>query len=253
MKVQFASDLHLEFRENEAFVSKAPFKAVGEVFVLAGDTFLLNDIAIFQRNPFFDWCADNFRETFLIPGNHEYYYDDIATYPPSWEIQLRDNVTICENKMKSVDDTDFILTTLWSHIPNSHQQALSFGLNDFRLIRNGEKPLTCKDFNNLHNRDLDFLLDAAKRNNAKKKVVITHHVPSRLLVAPEYANSILESGFMVDLTNYIASSGVDLWIYGHSHRNINRIIGNTLVVSNQIGYVRNGEHESFSGEMMIDL
>ena len=47
------------------------------------------------------------------------------------------------------------------------------------------------------------------------------------------------------------SSRIDYWIYGHSHRNIDRIIGNTQCVSNQLGYVNHGESESFDSKKCI--
>ncbi len=36
---------------------------------------------------------------------------------------------------------------------------------------------------------------------------------------------------------FIAYSNIDYWIYGHSHWNIDRVIGNTKCVSNQLGYL----------------
>lgn len=47
------------------------------------------------------------------------------------------------------------------------------------------------------------------------------HVPSYELVSPDF----------------IAYSNIDYWIYRHSHRNIDRVIGNTKCVSNQLGYL----------------
>ena len=37
-------------------------------------------------------------------------------------------------------------------------------------------------------------------------------------------------------------SRIDAWIYGHSHTNIDTEIGNTKVISNQMGYVFENEH-----------
>ena len=68
MDVQFASDLHLELNDNAAFIARNPFKVKGDVLVLAGDTFLLREFDVYKKHRFFDWCADNFRVTFLIPG-----------------------------------------------------------------------------------------------------------------------------------------------------------------------------------------
>ena len=254
MKVQYASDLHLEFRDNAVLIARNPFKAEGDVLVLAGDTFPLIDFESYKKHRFFDWCADSFSETFLIAGNHEYYHNDIGMYPDAWELHLRDNVTMIENGSIVVDDTEFILSTLWSHIPMSKWLTIKSGLSDFTFIKHTGKPFTATTYNSLHKRDLDFIKAAVSASKAKHRVVVTHHVPSRLLVAPEFQNSSLESGFTVDLTDYIEFSGIDLWVYGHSHRSIERVIGNTRMASNQIGYVVYGEQrKQFSGERFVDL
>lgn len=254
MKVQYASDLHIEFYDNSVFLARGPFKVAGDVLVLAGDTLPLNEIDSYKRHRFFDWCADNFRETLLIPGNHEYYQDDVANYPEAWEKKLRPNVTMCENRSVVVDDTEFILSTLWSHIPMADWLKLKKGMSDFTLIKASGKPFTATTYNALHKRDLAFIQKAVSGSRAAHKVVVTHHVPSPLVVSPEFRGSSLESGFTVDLTDYIETSGVDLWVYGHSHRSIDRLIGKTWVVSNQVGYVAYGEYgKNFSGDRFVDL
>lgn len=244
----------MEFYDNSVFLARGPFKATGDVLVLAGDTLPLRELDTIGRHRFFDWCADNYRETLLVPGNHEYYRDDVSKYPDSWERKLRPNVTMCENRSVLIDETEFILSTLWSHIPMARWLTLKKGMSDFSLIKYEGKPLTATTYNMLHERDLSFIKKAVSESKAPRRVVVTHHVPSRLLVSPEFRGSSLESGFTVDLTDYIESSGVDLWVYGHSHRSIDRLIGRTRVVSNQIGYVAYGEYgKNFSGDRFVDL
>lgn len=254
MKVQYASDLHMEFYDNSVFLARGPFKVAGDILVLAGDTLPLIEFESYQRHRFFDWCADNFKETFLIPGNHEYYHNDIGMYPDAWSLHLRDNVTMYENGSVVVGDTEFILSTLWSHIPMSKWLTLKKGMSDFTLIKHNGKPFTATTYNELHKRDMDFIKAAVSASKAEHKVVVTHHVPSSLLVAPEFKHSSLESGFTIDLTDYIASSEIDLWVYGHSHRSIETVIGNTRMASNQIGYVAYRESgKNFSGDRAVDL
>lgn len=53
--------------------------------------------------------------------------------------------------------------------------------------------------------------------------------------------------------NYIKSSQISYWIYGHSHRNINKQIGNTQCVSNQLGYVFHNEHLTFNPSKIIEI
>lgn len=61
--------------------------------------------------------------------------------------------------------------------------------------------------------------------------------------------------FTVELGNYIADSGIDYWIYGHSHRNIDAKIGNTQILSNQFGYLSHSEpqHNGFDPKRCITI
>ena len=52
--------------------------------------------------------------------------------------------------------------------------------------------------------------------------------------------------FAVELHDLILESGIDACVYGHHHRNIPAFsIGKTRMLTNQLGYVRYGEHAGF--------
>ena len=65
----------------------------------------------------------------------------------------------------------------------------------------------------------------------------------------------INGAFTVELGNFIADSQINYWIYGHSHRNIKAQIGDTLIVSNQLGYISHGEHltNGFNPSAMIEV
>jgi len=44
MKIQYASDLHLEFSDNWSYLKKNPIKVVGDILVLVGDIGYLGDM-----------------------------------------------------------------------------------------------------------------------------------------------------------------------------------------------------------------
>jgi hypothetical protein len=46
MKIQYASDLHLEFKTKNDFLEANPFPPIGDYLVLAGDITYFNDILI---------------------------------------------------------------------------------------------------------------------------------------------------------------------------------------------------------------
>ena len=66
------------------------------------------------------------------------------------------------------------------------------------------------------------------------------------MLHPQFQGSHANGAFTVELEDYIANSGIDYWIYGHSHTNIDATIGRTQCLSNQLGYVFANEHQDFS-------
>ena len=254
MTIQYASDLHLEMSANRRYMQNIPFEAMGDVLVLAGDIGYLCD-----RTPpcpkFWEWASANYREVLLVPGNHEFYGNgDVLAYGDSWSREILPNVHYHQNKLVRIDDTDFILSTLWSHISPQDEHFVSRGMNDFWQILYGGRRFTTDDFNAEHQKCLAFIKQSVSESDAKHIVVVTHHLPTLEVVAPQHKGSLLNSAFATELGDFIANSRIDVWIYGHSHANIDAIIGNTRIVSNQMGYVYYGEHlQDFKGDKFIEL
>ena len=116
MKIQYASDIHLELSDNSRFIKSMPFEVVGDVLVFAGDTGYLRDWTL-PNLKFWKWASANYREVLLVPGNHEFYGNgDVQAYGDCWNREILPNVHYHQNKVVRIDDTDFILSTLWSHI-----------------------------------------------------------------------------------------------------------------------------------------
>jgi predicted phosphodiesterase len=129
------------------------------------------------------------------------------------------------------------------------------GMNDFQQIMYEGRRFTTDDFNLEHEKCLAFLKKAVQESTAKHIVVVTHHLPTLSVVAAQHRGSILNSAFATELGNFIADSRIDVWIYGHSHTNIDTTIGNTRIVCNQFGYVDYSEHlkNGFDPDKIIEL
>jgi len=251
MRIQYASDLHLEFSANSAYLSEHPLDVAGDILVLAGDIAYLGDDS-YNCHPFWDWASENYDQVLVVSGNHEFYnYYDLSCLGEGLVKEIRENVHLYYNSIVKIGELDLILSTLWSHIDKQDAPYTERCVNDFHRIRYGKNILTYKDFNREHERCIKFIKKAVQDSTAKHKIVVTHHVPSFQLCAPEFEGSSLNGAFTIELEDYIKDSGIDYWIYGHSHRNIDKKIGNTHCLSNQLGYVFAGEHLTFSSNASI--
>ena len=254
MKIQYASDLHLELTPNARYIRSNPLDVTGEVLVLAGDICNLMG-ATLPCNEFCEWASANYREVLIVPGNHEYYQNyDILANGDSWSREILPNVHYHQNKVVRIDNVDFILSTLWSHIRPEDEFVVEQGMYDFRQILYNGRRFTPADFNVEHEKCLDFIKRSVAESTAERIVVVTHHLPTMAVVAPEHKSSLLNSAFATELGNFIADSRIDAWIFGHSHANIDATIGNTRLVCNQLGYVYYRENlGGFDGGKFIEV
>jgi len=242
MKFQYISDLHLEFPENTKWIAEHPLEVVGDVLLVAGDSGYINT-ADYMRHPFWKWASEHYQKVIIALGNHEFYhYADIADFPDGTVGEIYPNVHYYYNSVVTIGEVDIIISTLWAHIDSDKMYYTEHGVNDFYRIMYHEHRLNAVDFNEEHERCLQFVKQAVANSKAKTKIVMTHHVPSNLCTAKEFQGSMINGSFTVELGNYIANTDIDYWVYGHSHRNIEAQIGNARIVSNQLGYVSHGEY-----------
>lgn len=242
MKIQYMSDLHLELCDNSRYVKNEIFPVTGDILVLAGDTMYLKNPAPAQM-VFWKWASNCFQDVILVPGNHEYYGGgEVMSRGLQWNMMFMANVGYYQNQVKRMGDTDLILSTLWSYVSPEEEYFVQRGLNDFYQTRYEGHRLTVAKYNELHRYCLDFIKKSVAESTADKIVVVTHHLPTKLVVAPEHKGSNINSAFSTELGDFIADSRINAWIYGHSHTNIDAVIGNTKIVSNQMGYIFHDEH-----------
>ncbi len=254
MRVQYASDLHLEFGENSRWLKEHPLIPSADILVLAGDIGYLGDDN-YISHPFWNRVSEDFNQVIVVPGNHELYkFFDINELRNGWQLEIRHNVRVCYNSVIALnEETDLIASTLWAHISPSEEYLTERCVSDFKRIRNGEFRLSAQRFNEEHEVCRNFIEKAVSESNAERIVVATHHVPSFALMAEEFKDSSINGAFTVELAGMIAESRINCWIYGHSHRNIDKMIGSTRCVSNQLGYVFQNEHNTFRRDAVTEI
>ncbi len=252
MTVQYASDLHLEFPENKEFLTANPLKPMGDVLLLAGD--IVPFAVLDKHKDFFRYVSDHFESVYWIPGNHEYYYSDIATKSGTLNEKIRSNVFLVNNISMIHDNVKFIFSTLWSKIRTAYQWDIEHGMSDFHVIKYNGYRFSADKFNLLHEECLNFVQHELNNKTTAKSVVVTHHVPTFLNYPEKYRTDVLSDAFAVELFDLIETSGPDYWIYGHNHNSQPDFkIGKTHLLTNQLGYVKYDEHQLFSTKRTFQL
>jgi predicted phosphohydrolase len=252
MKIQYCSDLHLEFDANRDYLDQHPISPFGDILILAGD--IVPFSAIKRANYFFDKVSELFDSVYWVPGNHEYYHGDMAGHTGSFIKSIRPNVHLVNNQVIESGEIRIICSTMWTKISALNSYRITSSMNDFRVIDAGIHILNADDYNSLYTENLSFLTNELSKNFNGKTIVATHHVPTFINYPAEYMGSVLNEAFAVELSELIHETKPDYWIFGHHHRNIEPfVIGETRLLTNQLGYLQSGEHVGFDTSKVIEL
>lgn len=246
MKIQLASDLHLDFLQHQWPGERIITPVAGaDALVLAGD--IAGGTEAFQL--FGDWSSKAERvPIIMVAGNHEFYGHAIEPMRLNMkEDAARHNIHFLENESMVIGDTRFLGATLWTdyklRLDRSQQYQMEYAqqcLNDHLLIRTGRCVFTAQDALDRHLQSRAWLIAELAKPWAGETVVVTHHAPHPLSVHPRYADDVLSAAFVSDLSEILLSDDAPvLWVHGHVHDGFDYTVGRTRVVANPAGYIRN--------------
>lgn len=127
-------------------------------------------------------------------------------------------------------------------------------MNDFHLIKHKGVRFSAEQYNQLHKESMTFIQNELKTIEQEKVAVFSHHCPTFLNYPEQYKGDVLNEAFAVELHDLIESSEIACWVYGHHHTNTPEFtIGNTRLITNQLGYVQRNEHQFFETNKVIEL
>lgn len=251
MTFQYASDLHLEFPDNRAWLEEHPLEHCADVLLLAGDVLPFSASAQYRK--LLLRLVKPFREVLWLPGNHEYYggaLDDAAGLDGG----LRPNVRLVQDRVLHYPGTRLLCTTLWSPISQLNEGMMRRQVSDYEAIRFGRGLLLPAHVTRRHEQCLAWLKAELEKPFDGATVVMTHHVPTLAHYPAEFAGSPLNEAFAVELGALIEGSTVAAWVHGHHHRNTPEFsVGRTRLLTNQLGYVAQGEQRGFRTDALLHL
>ncbi len=125
-------------------------------------------------------------------------------------------------------------------------------MSDHIYIRSGlEGAFTPEHALTQHKKAKEFLSTELSKPYDGKTVVITHHAPSLKCVHPTFGMNLIAGSFMSNCDDLIEQA--DLWMFGHTHSNLDTHIGKCRLVSNQRGYVNENMPLPFRDDLIIEI
>jgi Icc-related predicted phosphoesterase len=256
MRVNVISDLHLEF---------APLELPGgDVLILAGDVCELRSLKkdVLAEKPE-DWKLSSGREwrcqrffevecakystVLYVLGNHEHYHGRYDRTLSEIRGLVPPNVTILQDETVTHGEVVFIGSTLWTDMNKGDALTVwnaKNSVNDFKRITYHYKDagtygkLRPEVTVAAHRHSVEYMRSVLSAHADSKIVVISHHAPSELSVAPSYKNDHQMNGaYRSDLSEFILDHPqIKVWVHGHMHDPCDYTIGETRVLANPRGY-----------------
>lgn len=244
MKIDFGSDIHLEFGDLDI-----TNKNGADVLVLAGDIMLayqLSDLSIDSKYhryyAFMEKCSREYKNVIMVMGNHEHYNHDIqkTLFDLKGAFHPLTNVHILENETIILDDVTFICGTMWTNFNGANpvsMMKIAEKMNDFHIISNNNSKFTPDDALILHDQFIQYTHKELQKPH-EKVVMVTHHCPSNQCIPEKYrGNTDMNCGYFSDLSELILDNPkIKVWICGHTHNRKDYMIGDTRIVNNCRGY-----------------
>lgn len=258
MKVAYASDLHLEHKP-----LKLDNTVNADVLVLAGDICVAESIRRFpfydndrgtgsiheynsqSYQKFFENVAEQFKHVIYIAGNHEHYQGTYSKNLAALRENMKavsDNIHFLDADAIDIGGVRFIGGTLWTNFARGNEYSMfsaEQGMNDFRIItydRNGDyRKFRARDSIFEHQKYVDYIKILSYDHDLV--VVVSHHAPTYLSIAPHYVGDSLNDAYASDLSDVILyREGILKWIHGHVHHTFDYSVGQCQVLCNPRGY-----------------
>lgn len=255
LKIHYLSDIHLEYYDLTK-ISRLLKQIVPQstICVLAGDIGYP-----FQSTyeAFLHGIHSKFEHIFLIHRNHEYYQLKNNKGKNNEEIVQKTREIIESHNLHKIH----FLHNSYYDLPNSNFRfigsILSSKIEDPRYLSNDYELIyqsSISKLNQTHELCKNYIQNELieAQNKEKKVIMISHHLPSFKLNHQKYVKYINYHQCFSSHSDDLINDPVKLWIFGHTHTNINMNINNVLCIANPIGYKGENLNTNFNGVVEVN-
>lgn len=238
MRIQIASDLHLEHLEWRFPGYRGVEPTDADVLILAGD--IANGARALEL--FGEWPCP----VIYVPGNHEFYGSSLAQVETEFAEKAKafPNVTVLAPGITVLGGIRFIGCTLWTDYclfgERCREQAMTAcaaNLPDHKVIKvKGDIPFSPAIAREMHLRQKAWLRSRLDEPFAGKSIVVTHHAPAPGSLHAVFEKDLVSAAFISDLTELLGTA--TLHIHGHTHHSFDYDVRGTRVIANPLGYCK---------------
>lgn len=242
MRIQYFSDIHLEFAELELPPTDA------DLIIAAGD--------IGPGEMGLKWLETLGKPVIYVAGNHEFYGQEyFSAVETLRKGAAGGNVYYLERESLVLADYRFLGCTLWTGLngeEHSERELLPHSINDFRMIKYRQNDLGVMDFVLLHQQSRHWLLNELDKPFEGKTVIVTHHAPT-LWSWRDNPGSIKRMAYCNDLKEIFHQYEIAAWFHGHTHAVSDYLCAGARILCNPRGYHPEQLTEGFDPGKILEL
>jgi len=240
--IQVMSDLHFEFHRDggATFVDSLDPSGV-DVLIVAGDLTTAELLQISLQK-----ICKKYKDSIVVYvlGNHDYYGSSFeSVHSMLVEMERPNNLHVLNNEVIVSSNARIVGTTLWFR-DDAFNAVYAGRLTDFRAI---------EDFAANVYEENEKAIAFLNENVQEGDIVVTHHMPSFDCVAPVYKGSDINRFFACELSGLIMARQPTAWVCGHTHSNIDMVIGGTRIIANPLGYITHNENPQFDDDLRFEV
>jgi len=146
------------------------------------------------------------------------------------------NVQILQNEYIKIGNIVIIGCTLWTYLskPDMVGDICLLSNTDFIRFRNKLR-LKTSITNKVHLQQKKYLSEILKGFEGYKKLVITHHLPSKICIDSKFKYDTFIKSYYSNCDDLVKEA--DVWCAGHTHKFTIRNIEGVPIYINPVGYL----------------